>query len=61
MKDHDHILLTFNSESQFKEIVTAFIRRGIDRNEINVLIIYRKEEQKFVESLDKFPNINTLG
>ena len=57
---HDHIVLTFNNESQFKEIVNAFIKRGIDRNEINVFIIYRKEEQKFLESLDKFPNINTL-
>ena len=60
MKDHDHIVLTFNNESQFKEIVSAFIKRGIDRNEINVLIIYRKEEQKFLQSLDKFPNINSL-
>ena len=60
MKDHDHIVLTFNNESQFKEIVTAFIKRGIDRNEINVLIIYRKEEQKLLQSLDKFPNINFL-
>ncbi len=60
MKDHDHIVLTFNNEIQFKEIVTAFIKRGIDRNEINVLIIYRKEEQKFLQSLDKFPNINSL-
>ena len=59
MKDHDHIVLTFNNESQFKEIVTAFIKRGIDRNEISVLIIYRKEEQK-LRSLDKFPNINSL-
>jgi hypothetical protein len=60
MKDHDHIVLTFNNESQFREIITAFIKRGIDRNEINVLIIYRKEEQRFLRSLDKFPNINSL-
>jgi hypothetical protein len=60
IKDHDHIVLTFNNESQFKEIITAFVKRGIDYNEINVLIIYRKEEQKFLQSLDKFPNINYL-
>jgi hypothetical protein len=60
IKDHDHMVLTFNNESQFKEIVTAFIKRGIDHNEINVLIIYRKEEQKFLQSLDSFPNINSL-
>jgi MEDS: MEthanogen/methylotroph, DcmR Sensory domain len=60
IKDHDHMVLTFNNESQFKEIVTAFIKRGIDHNEINVLIIYRKEEQKFLQSLDNFPNMNSL-
>ena len=53
MKDNDHIVLTFNNEIQFKEIVTAFVKPGIDRNEINVLIIYRKEEQKFLQSLAK--------
>ncbi|MGC2427968.1 MAG: hypothetical protein WA421_13105 [Nitrososphaeraceae archaeon] len=46
-------VLTFNNESQFREIITAFVKRGIDRNQINVLIIYRKEEQKFLQSLDK--------
>jgi hypothetical protein len=60
IKDHDHIVLTFNNESQFKEIITAFVKRGIDYNQINALIIYRKEEQKFLQSLDKFPNINYL-
>jgi metal-responsive CopG/Arc/MetJ family transcriptional regulator len=60
IKDHDYIVLTFNNESQFKEIITAFVKRGIDYNQINVLIIYRKEEQKFLQSLDKFPNINYL-
>jgi metal-responsive CopG/Arc/MetJ family transcriptional regulator len=60
IKDHDHIVLTFNNESQFKEIITAFVKRGIDHNQINVLIIYRKEESKFLQSLDKLPNINYL-
>jgi metal-responsive CopG/Arc/MetJ family transcriptional regulator len=60
IKDHDYIVLTFNNESQFKEIITAFVKRGIDYNQINALIIYRKEEQKFLQSLDKFPNINYL-
>jgi metal-responsive CopG/Arc/MetJ family transcriptional regulator len=60
IKDHDHIVLTFDNESQFKEIITSFVKRGIDHNEIDVLIIYRKEEQKFLQSLDKLPNINSL-
>ncbi|HEY6883750.1 MAG TPA: hypothetical protein VI278_06910, partial [Nitrososphaeraceae archaeon] len=32
MKDRDHVVFTFNNESQFKEIVNASIKRGIDRN-----------------------------
>jgi metal-responsive CopG/Arc/MetJ family transcriptional regulator len=60
MKDRDHIVFTYNNESQFKEIVNAYVRRGIDRNQINVLLIYKKERQKFIESIDKVENVNFL-
>lgn len=60
MEDRDHIAFTFNGESQFKEIVNASVRRGIGRNQINVLLIYTKERQKFIEALDKFENVNLL-
>jgi MEDS: MEthanogen/methylotroph, DcmR Sensory domain len=60
MKDRDHVVFTFNNESQFKEIVNASVRRGIDRNQINVLLIYIKEQQKFIESIDKVENVNFL-
>jgi coenzyme F420-reducing hydrogenase delta subunit len=60
MKDGDHIVFTFNSESQFKEIVNASIKRGIDRNQINVLLIYSKEQEKFVESINKIENVDSL-
>ncbi|MDQ3909969.1 MAG: MEDS domain-containing protein [Thermoproteota archaeon] len=60
MKDRDHVVFTYDNESQFKEIVNASIRRGIDRNQINVLLIYTKEEQKFIESIDKIQNVNLL-
>ena len=60
VKDRDHVVFTYNNESQFKEIVTAFIRRGIDRNQINVLLIFTKEQQKFIESIDKVENVNFL-
>jgi hypothetical protein len=60
IKDRDHIVLTFDNESQFKEIVTATIKRGLDRNQINILLIYRKEEQAFLRSLDNIQNINFL-
>ena len=60
MKDGDHVVFTFSNESQFREIVNAAVRRSIDRNQINVLLIYRKESQKFTEALDKFENANLL-
>lgn len=60
MKDRDHVVLTFDNESQFKKIVKTFVKRGIDCNQINVLFFYSNEEQKFLESLDKIPNINSL-
>ena len=60
MKDRDHVVFTYNNESQFKEIINASVRRGIDRNQINVLLIYTKEQQKFIESIDKVENVNFL-
>jgi metal-responsive CopG/Arc/MetJ family transcriptional regulator len=60
MKDRDHAVFTYNNESQFKEIVNAHIRRGVDRNQINVLLIYTREQQKFIESIDQVENINFL-
>ena len=60
MKDRDHMVFTYNNESQFKEIVNAHVRRGVDRNQINVLLIYTKEQQKFIESMDKVENVNLL-
>jgi hypothetical protein len=60
MKDGDHVVFTFNNESRFKEIVNAAVRRGIDRNQINVLHIYRKESQKIAEALLKLENAHLL-
>ena len=60
MRDRDHIVFTYNNESQFKEIVNAYVRRGIDRNQINVLLIYTKEQQKFIESIDRIENVNPI-
>ncbi len=60
MKDRDHVVFTYNNESQFNEIVNAFVRRGVDRNQINVLLIFTKEQQKFLESIDQVKNVNFL-
>ena len=60
MKDRDHIVFTYNDESQFKDIVNAYIKRGIDHNQINVLLIYTKEQQKFIESIETVKNVDFL-
>src|SRR3712207_9502518 len=60
MKDRDHVVFTYDSDSQFNEIVNAFVRRGINRNQINVLLIFTKEQQKFIESIDQVENVNFL-
>ena len=60
MKDRDHMVFTYNNESQFKEIVNAYLRRGIDRNQINALLIYTKEQQKFIDSIDRVENVNLI-
>lgn len=60
MKDGDHIVFTFNNESQFKDIVNASVKRGINNNQINILLIYKKEEQKFLEAIDIGENVNSL-
>jgi hypothetical protein len=60
MKDRDHIVFTYNDESQFKDIVNAYIKRGIDHNQINILLIYTKEQQKFIESIDRVKNVDFL-
>jgi hypothetical protein len=59
-KDRDHVVVTYNSEPQFREIVNAFIRRGINHNQISALLIFTKEQQKFIESMDKIQNVNYL-
>jgi hypothetical protein len=60
MKDRDHIVFTYNDESQFKDIVNAYIRRGVEHKQINVLLIYTKEQQKFIESIDTVKNVDFL-
>jgi DcmR-like sensory protein len=60
MKDGDHVGFTYNNESQFKEIINAAVRRGIDRNQINVLLIHTKDQPKFIESIDEIENVDRL-
>jgi DcmR-like sensory protein len=60
MEDRDHIVFTYNNESQFREILNAYVRRGVNRNQMNVMLIYAKEQQKFVDSIDRIEIVNFL-
>src|SRR3712207_3209830 len=50
MKDRDHVVFTYDSDSQFNEIVNAFVRRGINHNQINVLLIRSEEHTSELQS-----------
>ena len=40
MEDRDHVVFIYNNESQFKEIIKAYVKRGIDRNQFNFLLFF---------------------
>jgi hypothetical protein len=60
MKEYDHLVITFNDRTQLQEIVINFVKRGINNNNLNVLLITREEESEFINVLNNFENINSL-
>jgi MEDS: MEthanogen/methylotroph, DcmR Sensory domain len=60
IKESDHLVVTFKDKSQFEQIVVNFVKRGINNNDINVLFISNKEEPEFIQTLNKFKNIDSL-
>lgn len=60
LEDRDHVVFSFNDESQFKEIVNASVKRGINRDQINVLLIHSGESQKFVDALNEIKNVDLM-
>src|SRR5215469_8670291 len=60
IRDRDHLALIYNEKSQFEEIVGTFIRRGINYNQINILVISKREESQFIQSLNKIEKIDSL-
>ena len=59
IKESDHLLITFNDKSQFEQIVSNFVARGINNNNITVLFITSKEESQVIQALNKIKNINS--
>ncbi len=53
MKDRDHIILTYNTESELAEILSAFIDRGIKNNQINALYVTESQKRTFCEIIKK--------
>lgn len=60
IRDRDHLALIYNEKSQFEEIVGSFIKRGINYNQINILVISKREESQFIQSLNKIEKIDSL-
>jgi hypothetical protein len=60
IKESDHLVVTFKDKSQFEQIVVNFVKRGINNNDINVLFISNREEPEFIQTLNKFKNIDSL-
>ncbi|MGA9150113.1 MAG: MEDS domain-containing protein [Candidatus Nitrosopolaris sp.] len=60
IRDRDHLALIYNEKSQFEEIVSTFIKRGINYNQINILVISKREESQFIQSLNKIEKIDFL-
>jgi len=60
IRDRDHLALIYNEKSQFEEIVGTFIKRGINYNQINILVISKREESQFIQSLNKIEKIDSL-
>ena len=53
MMDRDHIVLTYNTESELAEILSALIDGGIKNNQVIALFISKNEEPKYFEVLKK--------
>jgi len=60
IRDRDHLALIYNEKSQFEEIVGTFIKRGINYNQINILVVSKREESQFIQSLNKIEKIDSL-
>jgi hypothetical protein len=60
IRDRDHLALIYNEKSQFEEIVGTFIKRGINYNQINILVISKREESQFIQSLNKIEKLDSL-
>ena len=60
IKVSDQLVITFNDKSQLEQIVINFVRRGINNNEIILLLISSKEEPEFIQTLNKIKNIDSL-
>lgn len=53
MVDRDHVIITYNMDSELEEILSAFIDRGIKNNQVSTLFISKNDERTFFEVLKK--------
>jgi len=60
MREGDHILVTYNNNQQLSEIVSSSMKRSIDKNQLFILFISRKQEIVFLQAMEKAGDINPL-
>ena len=53
IKESDHLLITFNDKSQFEQIVSNFVARGINNNNITVFLLPAKRNHKLSKPLTR--------
>lgn len=60
MRDRDHMAIAYNEKSQFEEIVMSFVKRGLNYNQMCILVISGREEKQFIEALNVIQGIDSL-
>jgi hypothetical protein len=48
LKDGDHPVFTYGNQLELAEVISSFVDRGLNQNEINVLFITRKQAQNYI-------------
>jgi MEDS: MEthanogen/methylotroph, DcmR Sensory domain len=48
LKDGDHPAFTYGNLLELAEMISSFVERGLDQNEINVLFITRKQAERYI-------------
>jgi hypothetical protein len=48
LRDGDHPAFTYGNQIELAEVITSFVDRGLNQNEISVLFITRKQAERYI-------------